>query len=148
MNFAITLKLNRRVDFDNDVNKLRDALFYLTSFTAGRLAPHRFELQPTGLNNMHVHVLLTTEHKFSFFDVHNMMKKKDINCDIKQLITKTDIDKWAYYCVKNKGGLAYQYAETTGSELNKIRIFDHNETAQQKVDQAMSIPVGRYGKWK
>lgn len=131
MFFAITLKLNRRNSFDNDVTSLRNAVTQVKSL--GTVSLYRFELQPKGLHNLHVHLCLQTEKPISYTWLHNVMKQRDINCDIHQLIADIDVFHWKKYCCKDWGDLAFDYAESTGKEYNKICLFDRQNTAQQMV---------------
>lgn len=127
MFLAVTLKVQHRSEFTYELSLLRGAIEYLEQF--GHISPYLFELQPEGLHLMHVHLCLQTEY-INYKELHQIMKNYDINCDIHS-IPEEELRYWLPYCVKNRGDLAMQYAESTGNEYARTRLFHRIVTAQQ-----------------
>lgn len=132
MFFAVTLKCNHRNGFPEDLDLLRRGIDYLKfGFQDGTkkklpkltIYPYQFELQPQGIHNMHVHLCLETE-RLDFSTTHYVMKQMDLNCDIQ--IIEDHPGNWIKYCVKEKGDLAMDYAESHSESRDNIKV-----TAQQ-----------------
>jgi len=134
MNFyAVTLKNQHRSNFNDEIANLRNAIDFIEFTNPVIIHPYLFELMPTQGHLMHVHLLIEAI-KLDYREIHLVMKNKDINCDIQKLETKEDVNRWRNYCVKYRGDLAYDYAESTGKEYNQINCFKNIiRTAQQMV---------------
>lgn len=127
MFLAITCKLQHRSNFTDELALLRGAIEYLQMF--GYIYPYVFELQPEGLHLMHVHLCLQTEY-IDYKELHTTMKLYDINCDLHSL-PECELRDWLPYCIKNKGDLAFDYAESTCNEYARISLFSCKVSAQQ-----------------
>lgn len=152
--YAITLKVQHRSNFEKELSLLRGAIEYLNHQWFD-IHPYLFELQPESPHNMHVHLLCELPDQIFMFvdyrEIHFIMKKYDINCNIQKLETEKDINKWRYYCVKYVGDLPFDYAESTPT--SRISMFNCiKATAQQAVcDMCGNIKgnlCGIYKCWK
>lgn len=123
--FAVTLVRHHRTSFDNDVSILRETVKNMLEKTGLIFETIGWEIQPNGINSMHIHALcmIDINKKIYYAELHKLSAEFDIKCDIKE-IDETDVARWQFYCKKDKHrDLAYDYAESTGSEYNKINIF-------------------------
>lgn len=126
--FAVTLKVNHRNGFNEDLQILRDGIKYiLSTCTEQYIAPYKFELQPEGLHNMHVHILIGSTKPLKYKTIHDMFKQMDIHCHIKQIEHRQDAEIWLRYCNKYNGDLAYDYAESSGKDYAKEKLFNKHQ---------------------
>lgn len=123
--YAVTFKSNHRHGFYNDIEAIRSCIHFVEQ-NSGTVGPHLIELQPKGIHNMHVHIPVTAEN-LPYKKIHEYAKTLDVNTDIKQLKSKSDMHNWSYYCRKyNNGDLAYDYAESSGKD-NKQRMVGNTK---------------------
>lgn len=136
--FAITLKCNHRVTLERDVTLLKDVMNKMLQSKGSKILPFVYEIQPAGIHNVHCHFMLEMPTNLNFKDIHNYSKQNDVHCHIKEIKSKEDGIVWLKYCNKSRcSDLAWDYAETTGSDCNKISLFPQ-VTAQQ---------MGLYKEW-
>lgn len=124
--FAVTLKCNHRRTLEQDAQIIQDGLdliYAMNGITSEGKFPYRFEIQPNGIHNLHIHTMIGSERPINYGKIHTSMKNLDLHCRIEQVHSKNDATIWLKYCNKNNFDIAWQYAETTGSDCNKTCFF-------------------------
>lgn len=131
MLFALTIECYIRNDFKSDCENIHECLNILRDVfkcEMGDIAG--WELQPNGMNNLHVHTYFASDSRLNFKDLYERFSRYNCKAHIQELKSSFDFRTWRKYCEKRYYDLAHAYAESSRSD--KTNMFLHNVTAQQK----------------
>lgn len=124
MLYALTLSNYHRHGFDIDVCMIKEVINYLhdRGHETGFIG---WELQTSGLHNIHIHTLLSVDKFIDLFELHKFCRECDIHCHIVELKSQKECNYWVKYCHKRDYDIRYEYAESSRPP-NKYNLFkDH-----------------------